>query len=196
MTSESLKYYFEFVCMIALSVGIDQNIIYEDYDEHVQVLFEHTVHQVYESSWGITGSEVYLREITDTLKLVKQVIDSGKTILVLDHDFIELMVIYTYSDELSILHTNKTGAPHGEILGLMNPLSKRFFNCSFSSLSSAGAILYGGIEIGRVFERRSIPKSISLSREIPRRSSGKTSEYSFITGTDSRLGASRLESLT
>ena len=39
----------EMVYMIALSAGIDQNIIYEDYDEHVQVLLEHTVHQVYES---------------------------------------------------------------------------------------------------------------------------------------------------
>ena len=39
--------------MVMLTVGIDQNIIYEDYDEHVQVLLEHTVYQVYESWWGI-----------------------------------------------------------------------------------------------------------------------------------------------
>ncbi|KAK4737145.1 hypothetical protein R3W88_000842 [Solanum pinnatisectum] len=77
--------------------------------------------------------------------------------------------------ELSFFFTNNTGAPHGEILGLMKPLSRRSFNCSFNSLSSAGAILLGGIEIGWVSGRRSIPKSISLSGGTPRRSSGNTS---------------------
>ncbi|PHT66191.1 hypothetical protein T459_30616 [Capsicum annuum] len=69
----------------------------------------------------------------------------------------------------------------------MNPLSKRSFNYSFNSLSSAGAILYGKIDIGRVSGKRSMPKSISLSGGIPRRSSGKTSEYSFTIGTDSSM---------
>ncbi|PHT68419.1 hypothetical protein T459_27906 [Capsicum annuum] len=104
MISESLKYDFEMVCMIILTARIDQNIIYEDYDEHVQVLLEHLVHQVHESGWGISkteghdqklevtissmkislqnviffdfelmivGSEVCLREIAGTLKLVE-----------------------------------------------------------------------------------------------------------------------------
>ena len=53
MISESLKYYFEMVCIITLTVGIDQNIIYEDYDEHVQVLLEHLIHQVHEGCWRI-----------------------------------------------------------------------------------------------------------------------------------------------
>ena len=44
MISKSLKYYPEMVYMITLTVGIDQNIIYEDYDEHVQVLLEHMVY--------------------------------------------------------------------------------------------------------------------------------------------------------
>ena len=57
MISKSLEYYFEMVCMIALSVGIDQNIIYKDYDNHVQVLLEHTVHQVHESCWGISKTK-------------------------------------------------------------------------------------------------------------------------------------------
>ncbi|PHU07623.1 hypothetical protein BC332_24112 [Capsicum chinense] len=104
-----------------LTAGVDKNVIYEDYDEHVQVLLEHTVHQVHEGCrgigktkehdyeikvnipsfegyfWDVTfsdyelmiaRSEVYLGEATGTLKLVKQVIDSGKWILVLDCDFI------------------------------------------------------------------------------------------------------------
>ena len=85
---------------------------------------------------------------------------------------------------------NNTRAHYGEMLGLINPLSKRSFNCSFSSLSFAGAILYGGIDIGCVYGRRSMLKSISLLGEIPRRSSKKISEYSFTTGIDSRLGVS------
>ncbi|PHT74100.1 hypothetical protein T459_21377 [Capsicum annuum] len=61
---------------------------------------------------------------------------------------------------------NKTGTPYGDILGLMNPLSKRSFNYSFSSLSSTGAILYGKIDIGSVSGRRLMLKSISLSGGI------------------------------
>ena len=44
MIFENLKYYSEMVCMIMLCAGIDQNIIYKDYDEHIQVLLEHTVY--------------------------------------------------------------------------------------------------------------------------------------------------------
>ncbi|PHT34572.1 hypothetical protein CQW23_26372 [Capsicum baccatum] len=98
--------------------------------------------------------------------------------------------------ELPFLHKNNIGAPHGETLGQMNPLSMRSFNCSFSSLSSAGDILYGGIDMGRVSGRRSMPKSIPLSRGIPRRSFGMISEYSFTMGTDSILGVLEMESLS
>ncbi|PHT94120.1 hypothetical protein T459_02002 [Capsicum annuum] len=127
------------VYMITLIVGINQNIIYEDYDEHVQVLLEHTVHLVHKSCWGIgktkgrdlefemtilstigylwnvtfsdselmiARSEVYLREMDGPLKLVKQVIDSGKRILVLDHDFIEMMVVYALPDR-STFHSHE-----------------------------------------------------------------------------------------
>ncbi|KAF3626893.1 hypothetical protein FXO38_29011 [Capsicum annuum] len=127
MISEGLKYNSEMVCMITLTMRIDKDIIYEDYDEHVQVLLEHPFYQVYESYWGISmtkgddyfwnvtfsdselmiaRSEVYLREIAGTLKLVKQVIDSGKRILVLDCDFIELMVINAHS-EISIFFAHE-----------------------------------------------------------------------------------------
>ena len=98
--------------------------------------------------------------------------------------------------EPSFFFTNNTGAPHGEILSLMKPLSRRSFNYSFNSLSSAGDILQGVIEIGWVSGKRSIPKSISLSGGTPRRSFGNTSENSQTTGTYSRDGVTRLESLT
>ena len=32
--------------MIMLTMGVEKNVIYEDSDKHVQVLLEHTVHQV------------------------------------------------------------------------------------------------------------------------------------------------------
>ena len=53
MISKSLEYYSEMVCIIMLSAGIDQNIIYEDYDEHVQVLLEHMVHQVIKAAGAL-----------------------------------------------------------------------------------------------------------------------------------------------
>ncbi|PHT32059.1 hypothetical protein CQW23_28396 [Capsicum baccatum] len=131
MISKSLKYYSEMVCMILRTAGIEQKIIYEDYVEHVQVLFEHVVHQVYENFWDIgktkrydlefkvtipsmescfqnvtfsdselmiAGFEVYLREITVTLKFFKQVINYGKRILVLDSDLFKLTVVYAHSE--------------------------------------------------------------------------------------------------
>ncbi|PHT44817.1 hypothetical protein CQW23_13975 [Capsicum baccatum] len=83
---------------------------------------------------------------------------------------------------------NRTGAPHGDILGLINPISRRSFNCSVNFLSFSGAILYGRIEMGWVSGKRSILKSISLSRETPERSSRNASGNSHATDTDSRVG--------
>ena len=36
MIFESLQYYSEMICMIMITVGIDKNVIYEDYDEHAK----------------------------------------------------------------------------------------------------------------------------------------------------------------
>ncbi|PHT72062.1 hypothetical protein T459_22847 [Capsicum annuum] len=108
----------------------------------------------------------------------------------------ELMVVFTHFERTIFLCMNKTGVSYREMLGLMNPSSKRSFNCSFNSLSFTEAILYGGIDMGKVFGIWSIPKSISLMGGTPGRSSKNTSENSFTTGTDSRLGVSKLEFLT
>ena len=40
----------------------------------------------------------------------------------------------------SFFFTNNTGAPYGEILGLMKPLSSKSLSCAFKSFNSAGAI--------------------------------------------------------
>ncbi|PHU18317.1 hypothetical protein BC332_14012 [Capsicum chinense] len=92
--------------------------------------------------------------------------------------------------------TNRMGAPQGDMLSLMNPIYRRSFKCSFNSLSSSGAILYGRLDIDRVSRRRSIPKLISLSRGTLGRSSGNTYGNSHATDTDSRVGVSELESWT
>ena len=39
--------------MVMFTVGVDKNVIYEYYDEHVQVLLENMVHRVHESYRGI-----------------------------------------------------------------------------------------------------------------------------------------------
>ena len=64
MISESLKYCSEMVCMISLSARIDQNIIYEDYDEHVQVLLEHRLIK----SMKATGVLARPKDINKNLK--------------------------------------------------------------------------------------------------------------------------------
>ncbi|GKF94452.1 hypothetical protein Tco_0284152, partial [Tanacetum coccineum] len=43
---------------------------------------------------------------------------------------------------------NKTGAPQGEELGLMNPLSESSCNCSDNSVISDGANRYGARATG------------------------------------------------
>ena len=79
--------------------------------------------------------------------------------------------------------TNKTGAPHGEMLGLSKTLSNNSCNCMFNSPNLARAILYGAIEIGAVPDNNSIVKSISLTGGNPGISFGKMS------GTYKQLGS-------
>ena len=78
----------------------------------------------------------------------------------------------------------------------MKPLSNRYFSCSFSSFNSAGAIMYGEIDIGQVSGMTSMPKSISLLRGTLGRSSWKTYRNLLTIGTYLREGTSALESLT
>ena len=87
---------------------------------------------------------------------------------------------------LSFFFANRTGAPHGEVLGLMNPLSSSSYSWTLSSCNSAGAILCGVIEMGEIPGCNSIPKSTSLCGGSPGSSSGKTSTYSHTTGGRSK----------
>ena len=82
---------------------------------------------------------------------------------------------------LSFFFANKTGAPHGEVLGLINPLSNNSCNWTLSSCYSIGDILCGVIEMGDVSRCNSIQKSTSLYGGNPGSSSEKTSSYSHTT---------------
>ena len=91
---------------------------------------------------------------------------------------------------LSFFFANRTGAPHGEVLCLMNPLSNSSRNWTLSSCNSTGAILCGVIEMGEVPGCNSIPKSTTLYGGNPSSSSGKTSTYSHTTRGRSKSGLS------
>ena len=71
MISESLKYYLEMVCMIALTARIDQNIIYEEYDKCFQVLLKHPVHQVHKIYKGIGKTKGHNQKLKVTLPSMK-----------------------------------------------------------------------------------------------------------------------------
>lgn len=43
--------------MIIFARGVNKNVINEEYDEHVQVLLEHSVHLVYEGCWDISKTK-------------------------------------------------------------------------------------------------------------------------------------------
>ncbi|KAK9106714.1 hypothetical protein Syun_022725 [Stephania yunnanensis] len=49
------------------------------------------------------------------------------------------------------MFTNRTSAPHGDIEGVMNPLSLNSCNCFLNSSNSRGAMRYGDIDIGFVW---------------------------------------------
>ena len=82
---------------------------------------------------------------------------------------------------LSFFFANRTGAPHGEVLGLINPLSSSSYSWTLSSYNPTGAILCRVIEMGEVPGCNSIPKSTTLSGGSPGSSSGKISTYLHIT---------------
>ena len=82
---------------------------------------------------------------------------------------------------LAFFFANRTGAPHGEVLGLMNPLSSSSRSWTLSSCNSTGVILCGVIDMGKVPRCNSIPNDITLYGGNPSSSSGKTSSYSQTT---------------
>ena len=110
----------------------------------------------------VTNAKVYLGVNSCSSQLIKQVINPLQWVPILDRNPIQLSVINAQSKGLVLLFANRTGAPHGEVLGLMNPLSSSSCSWTLSSCNSTGAILCGVIEMGKVPRCNSIPKSTTL----------------------------------
>nr|GEZ86878.1 hypothetical protein HannXRQ_Chr14g0442131 [Tanacetum cinerariifolium] len=83
----------------------------------------------------------------------------------------------------SFFLTNKTGAPQGEELGIMKPLSKSSCSCSDNSFISNGANRYGAQATGAAPGIKSIWNSTGRAGGRPYKSSGNNSEKSRVIGT-------------
>ena len=88
----------------------------------------------------IPRTKVNLREDLCHLQLIKQVINTREGYLFLTVTWFNSRQSIHNLIVPSLFFTNKTSAPQGDALGLMNPLSKSSCNCSLSSLSSVRAI--------------------------------------------------------
>ena len=82
---------------------------------------------------------------------------------------------------LSFFLANRTGAPQGEVFGIMKPLSNNSCIWTLSSYNSTDAILCGVIKMGDVPRYNSMIKSTSLCRGNPDSLSKKTSPNSQTT---------------
>ena len=82
---------------------------------------------------------------------------------------------------LSFFFANKIGAPHGEVLGLIKPLSSNSYSWTLSSCNSTGAILCEVTEMGDVLGCNPIQNSTSLYGGNSGSSSRETSTYSHTT---------------
>nr|GEW84040.1 hypothetical protein [Tanacetum cinerariifolium] len=92
-------------------------------------------------------------------------------------------------NDLSFFLTNKTGARHGEELGLLKPLSKSSYSCSDNSFISDGANRYGARAMGAAHRFKSIWNSTGQAGGRPDKSSGNTSGKSQTIGKVSYLVA-------
>ncbi|GKG25503.1 hypothetical protein Tco_0398649, partial [Tanacetum coccineum] len=76
-----------------------------------------------------------------------------------------------------------TGAPQGEELGLINPLSESCCSCFDNSFISDGANRYGARAMGAALGIKSIWNSTGRVGGRPDKSSGNTSGKSLTIGT-------------
>ncbi|KAM0004882.1 hypothetical protein Hdeb2414_s0226g00840021 [Helianthus debilis subsp. tardiflorus] len=81
------------------------------------VLFE-------DSKLVITRTKIDFGETGSALKLIKEVVDTRKGITILNGEFVELTIVDTHAEEPSFFLTKSTGAPQGEVLGRIKPISR------------------------------------------------------------------------
>ena len=125
----------------------------------------------------VTSAKIYLGVDSHSSQLIKQVINPRQWVPILDRNPIQLSIVNAQSRVLSFFFANRTGAPHGEVLGLINPLSSNSCSWTLSSCNSTGAILCAVIEMGEVPGCNSIHKSTTLYRGNLSILSRKTSSY-------------------
>jgi len=101
------------------------------------------------------------------MKLIKEIINPRQRVLVLNGDFVQFSVIKHNLLPPSFLFANNTGAPQGEVLGLIRPFPEYSSSCSFNIVNSVGAIRYGALEMGVAPGIMLIENSTTLSRESP-----------------------------
>jgi hypothetical protein len=76
----------------------------------------------------IARPEVNFGEYSCSSKLIKQDIDPGKRVLVLDSDLIKGSIVHAHSKCLVLLLTKIAGHPQGDEMGRMNPFSSKSCN--------------------------------------------------------------------
>ena len=76
-----------------------------------------------DSQLVVSRSQIYIREHSSTLQLIKQVIYSWKWVLVLHRHFIQLTIIDAQMKGAILLLYKQYRSPQGELLGRMKPLS-------------------------------------------------------------------------
>ena len=136
----------------------------------------------------VTSAKVYLGLDSRSSQLIKQIVNPRQWLPILDRKPVQLPVIHAHTRVLSFFFANRTGVPHGEVLGLMNPLSSSLCSWTLSSCNSTGAILFGVIEMGEVPGCNLIPKSTTHYGGNPGSSFGKTSSYSQTSRGRSKSG--------
>ena len=129
----------------------------------------------------VTSAKVYLGVDSQSSQLIKQIVNPRYWAPILDRNPVQLSVVNAQSKGLVLLLCKQNQSDHGEVLGLMNPLSSSSCSWTLSSCNSIGAILCGVIEMGDVPRCNSIPKSTSLCGGSLGSSSGKISAYSQTT---------------
>lgn len=108
--------------------------------------------------------------------------------LIYYNDLIELSIIDGHSiDSILFLYKQKLST-QWRYGWLAEDLIKYIFNCEFKCLSSAGAILYEGIEIFLVLGSKSSTYSTLCSRGILGKLSGKASRNLLTIDTQSMEG--------
>lgn len=141
-------------------------------------------------------SKVYLRKETRSLWFVKQFINPKYEILIFDNDLFRVMIVNAHYKRTIFLFDIQNWCTTCGNTRSNESLSQKVFHSLLKFIKLNWSILFGGIKMVWVFGSKSILKTTSFLRRMPRKSSINTFSYSFTTRTNSSFGYLNLESLT